>query len=101
MMLLANVSPQQINPIEETLSDNVHLHVAIHLKKIAQELADGRSHKLPALIESHITLQFKVCDHTVATQIEHGPSVLTKRDSFSVADYATNARPWSVTIRIT
>jgi hypothetical protein len=101
MMLLANVSPQQINPIEETLSDNVHLHVAIHLKKIVQEPADGRSHKLPAVIESHITLQCKVCDHTVATHIEHSPSVLTKRDSFGVADYATNALPWSVMLRIT
>ena len=100
-MLLANVSPQQINPIEETLSDNVHLHVAMSLKKIVQEFADGRSHKLPALIVGHITLQLKVCEHTVATKIEHRPSVLTKRDSFSVADYATNARPWNVTSRIT
>ena len=100
MMLLANVSPQQINPIEETVSDNVHLHVAMNLKEIVKEFADGRSHKLPALIVGHITLQLKVCDHTVATKIEHRPSVLTKRDSFSVADYATNARPWNVTSRI-
>jgi hypothetical protein len=100
MMLLANVSPQQINPIEETLSDNVHLHVAMSLKEIGQEFADGRSHKLPAFIVGHITLQLKVCKHTVATKIEHRPSVLTKRDSFSVADYATNARPWNVTSRI-
>ena len=99
-MLLANVSPQQINPIEETLSNNIHLHVAKSLKEIVKEFADGRSHKPPALIGSHITLQLKVCDHTVATKIEHRPSVLTKRDSFSVADYATNARPWNVTSRI-
>jgi hypothetical protein len=99
-MLLANISPQQPNPLEEAVSENVHLHVSILLKEIAQEFADGRSHKLPALIGRHTTLQLKVCDHTVATKIEHRPSVLTKRDSFSVADYATSARPWNVTSRI-
>ena len=100
MMLLANVSPQQINPIEETLSDNVHLHVAMSLKEIVQEFADGRSHKLPALMGCHTTLQLKVCDHIVATRIEYAARVLTKRDSFKVAEYATSARPWNVTRRI-
>jgi hypothetical protein len=99
-MLLANVSPQQINPIDETLSDSVHLHVAILLKKIAEEFADGRRHKPPALIECHTTLHFEVCNHIVTASIKHRPSVLTKRNSFSVADYAANARPWNVTMRI-
>jgi hypothetical protein len=100
MMLIANVSPQQLHPLQIALFENVHLHVAILLKEIVQEFADGRSHKLPALIASHITLKLKVCDHTVATQIEYSARVLTKRDSFSVADYATSARPWNVTSRI-
>ena len=99
-MLLANVSPQQTNPLQEAVPENVHLHVAMLLKEIVQEFADGRSHKLPAHIGCHVALQLKVCDHTVATHIEHSARVLTKRDSFSVADYATSARPWNVTSRI-
>jgi hypothetical protein len=100
MMLIANVSPQQTNPLQIALFENVHLHVAMCPKEIVQEFGDGRSHKLPAHIRSHTTLQLKVCDHTVATQIEYSARVLTKRDSFSVADDATSARPWNVTRRI-
>ena len=59
-MLLANVSPQQPNPLYEAVPENVHLHVAILLKEIVQEFADGRSHKRPAPITSQATLQLKV-----------------------------------------
>ena len=41
MMLLANVSPQQSNPIDEARSDNIHLQVAMYLEKIAKEFVDG------------------------------------------------------------
>jgi hypothetical protein len=100
MMLIANVSPQQLYPLQIALFENVHLHVAMCPKEIVQEFGDGRSHKPPALIGCHTTLQLKVCDHTVATHIEHSARVLTKRDSFSVADDATSARPWNVLRRI-
>jgi hypothetical protein len=100
MMLIANVSPQQLHPLQIALFENVHLHVAILLKEIGQEFGDGRSHKPPAHIRSHTTLQLKVCDHTVATKIEYRTRVLAKTDSFSVADDATSARPWNVLRRI-
>ena len=79
MMLLANVSPQQVKPLEEAVSENVHLHVAILLKEIVHEFADGHSHKPPTLIGCQVALQLKVCNHNVATIIEHRPGVLTKR----------------------
>jgi hypothetical protein len=41
MMLLANIIPEQFNPIDETTSDNIHLHVAMYLEKIAKEFIDG------------------------------------------------------------
>jgi hypothetical protein len=99
-MLIANVSPQQLHPLQIALFENVHLHVAFLLKEIGQEFGDGRSHKPPALIGCHTTLQLKVCDHTVATKIEYRTRVLAKTDSFSVADDATSARPWNVLRRI-
>ena len=41
MTLLANIIPQQFNPIYETISDNIHLYVAMYLEKIAKEFIDG------------------------------------------------------------
>ena len=41
MMLLANIIPAQFNPIDETISDNIHLYVAMYLAKIVKEFIDG------------------------------------------------------------
>jgi hypothetical protein len=100
-VFLANVTPQQSNPVDEAMSENINFHVSIHLEETAKELTNIRSHESPTWIQCHTTLQHKVCNHIVATTIKHGPSVFTKTNSFGVANYRRNGLSWSVRLRIT
>jgi hypothetical protein len=71
LVFLANVTPQQSDPAEEAISENINLHVAVHLEEIAKEFSNRRSHEFPARIQCHTTLQYKVCNHVVAATVKH------------------------------